>query len=159
MLCPFVVTASSVGFTFVRLQQRALQTAVHKRRFHEMHSDHFCVGGRKDCAAQCELRIGSGAMASAGDSRTVWKEDEIGWTGMESHGTLLGNTSPLMRAYRRRGSSSHNLEGSGADEEKKSLEKKRSRFARKLLDALHREAFRTAERFKKTEKIREYPAD
>ena len=59
----------------------------------------------------------------------------------------------------RRGSSSHNLEGSGADEEKKSLEKKRSRFARKLLDALHREAFRTAERFKKTEKIREYPAD
>ena len=83
-------------------------------------------------------------MAGAGDSRSFWKDDEIvvdrdgipHFSGMYPH---------LMREYRRRVLFAYgNLEGSGDDEEKekKSLAKKRSRFARKLLDALHGEAFR-----------------
>ncbi|CAE6960692.1 unnamed protein product [Symbiodinium sp. CCMP2592] len=86
-------------------------------------------------------------MASAGDSRAFWKDEEIvvdrdgipHYTGAHPH---------LMRGYRPRVLFAYsNLEGSGDDEakEKKSLEKKRSRFARKLLDALHGEAFRTCQ--------------
>ena len=71
-----------------------------------------------------------------------------------------GAAPQLMREYRRRVLFAYsNLEGSGDDEEKerKSLaKKKKKRFGRKLLDALHGEAFRACQDLMlETEKLQE----
>ena len=90
----------------------------------------------------------SKAMALTGGSRDFWRDDEI-VVDRDGIPHYTGAAPQLMREYRRRVLFAYsNLEGSGDDEEKerKSLaKKKKKRFRRKLLDALHGEAFRACQ--------------
>ncbi|CAE7814668.1 GIP [Symbiodinium sp. CCMP2456] len=86
-------------------------------------------------------------MAVNGGSRDYWRDDEI-VVDRDGIPHFTGAAPQLMREYRRRVLFAfNNLEGSGDDEEKerKSLAKKKKRFGRKLLDALHGEAFRACQ--------------
>ncbi|CAE7262427.1 RE1, partial [Symbiodinium necroappetens] len=81
-------------------------------------------------------------------SRDFWRDDEI-VVDRDGIPHYTGAAPQLMREYRRRVLFAYsNLEGSGDDEEKerKSLaKKKKKKFGRKLLDALHGEAFRACQ--------------
>ena len=86
-------------------------------------------------------------MASDGKQPFPWRDDEI-CVDRDGIPHYSGTKPELMKEYRRRVLFAYaNLEGSGDEEakEKKSLERKQSRFAKKLIDALHGEAWRACE--------------
>ena len=81
------------------------------------------------------------------ESKQFWRDDEI-VVDRDGIPHFTGAKPELMKEYRRRVLFAYNtLEGSGDDEakEKRSLEKKRGRFAKKLLDALHGEAWKSCQ--------------
>ena len=90
------------------------------------------------------------------DSRPFWRDDQIV---VDKDGVphYTGSRPELMKDYRRRVLFAWtNLEGSGDDEakEKKSLEKKQRRFAKRLMDNLHDEAWRVCQDLLTDEKLR-----
>ena len=88
----------------------------------------------------------SDAMA-AGGSQPYFKDDEI-VVDRDGIPHFTGAQPSLMREYRQRVLFAYqNLEGDGKDEaeETRDLNKKKQRFAKKLLDALHGEAYKACE--------------
>ena len=86
-------------------------------------------------------------MGSEAAGRSFWRDDEIV---VDKDGVphYTGVQPGLMREYRKRVLFAYSsLEGSGDDEEKekKSLLKKQCRFAKKLIDGLHGEAWRACQ--------------
>ena len=82
---------------------------------------------------------------AASDAKPFWKDDEIA-VDRDGIPRFTGAKPELMKEYRRRVLFAYNnLEGSGDDEAKeaRSLKKKKARFAKRLLDALHGEAWRS----------------
>jgi len=83
----------------------------------------------------------------ATDSRPFFRDDEI-ITDRDGIPHYTGKFPHLMREYRRRVLFAFaNLEGEGdtAEKEAKDLQRKKQRFAKRLLDALHGEAFKACE--------------
>ena len=115
----------------------------------------------------CAFRTGSrswqgpassfAAMASS-DFKTLYRDDEV-LVDRDGIPHFSGADPGLMREYRRRVLFAYaNLEGEGDDaaKEARDLQKKQSRFAKKLLDALHGEAWKCCqELLDQTEKLRE----
>ena len=112
----------------------------------------FC-GGKASSA----LRTGSGAgdqcrlpramASSVGDHRPFWRDDEV-VVDKDGIPHYSGAVPGLMTEYRRRVLFAYdNLEGDGdtPEKEKKDLEKRQSRFAKKLLDSLHGEAWKACQ--------------
>ena len=88
-----------------------------------------------------------GALAMATGAPTFWRDDEIV---VDKDGTphYTGKYPHLMKEYRRRVLFAYNmLDGEGGTEEKerKDLARKQARFAKRLLDCLHGEAWRTCQ--------------
>ena len=86
-------------------------------------------------------------MASEASSRGFWRDDEI-VVDKDGIPHYTGAQPGLMREYRKRVLFAfQSLEGSGDDDEKekRSLKKKQSRFAKKLIDGLHGEAWRACQ--------------
>eukprot|EP00439_Symbiodinium_sp_Y106_P054517 s748_g7.t1 len=86
-------------------------------------------------------------MATETTGRGFWRDDEI-VVDKDGIPHYTGVQPGLMREYRKRVLFAYSsLEGSGDDEEKekKSLAKKQSRFAKKLIDGLHGEAWRACQ--------------
>lgn len=86
-------------------------------------------------------------MASNDHGRSWYRDDEI-IVDKDGVPHYTGAMLELMREYRRRVLFAYNnLEGEGDDETKEAgdLEKKQRRFAKKLVDALHGEAWRSCE--------------
>ena len=86
-------------------------------------------------------------MASNDHGRSWYRDDEI-IVDKDGVPHYTGAMPELMREYRRRVLFAYNnLEGEGDDETKEArdLEKKQRRFAKKLVDALHGEAWRSCE--------------
>ncbi|CAE7262954.1 GIP [Symbiodinium sp. CCMP2456] len=86
-------------------------------------------------------------MASETAGRGFWRDDEI-VVDKDGIPHYTGAQPGLMREYRKRVLFAYqSLEGSGDDEEKekKSLQKKQTRFAKKLVDGLHGEAWRACQ--------------
>ena len=84
-------------------------------------------------------------MSSSG--APFWKDDEI-VVDRDGIPHYTGAQPMLMKEYRRRALFAYNtLEGEGDTEakEQKDLEKKQRRFGKKLLDALHGEAWRACQ--------------
>ena len=83
---------------------------------------------------------------AASDSKPFWKDDEIA-VDRDGIPHFTGAKPELVKEYRRRVLFAYNLEGSGDDEAKeaRSLRKKKARFAKRLLDALHGEAWRSCQ--------------
>ena len=82
-----------------------------------------------------------------GGGKPFWKDDEI-VCDKDGVPHYTGRYPSLMKEYRRRVLFCfNNLEGDGKDatEEARDLEKKKARFAKKLLDALHGEAWRACQ--------------
>eukprot|EP00435_Cladocopium_sp_Y103_P033927 s248_g8.t1 len=97
-------------------------------------------------------------MASAAGSQPFYKDEEI-VVDRDGIPHFTGAVPSLMREYRQRVLFAfNNLEGDGKDEakEQRDLQKKKQRFAKKLLDALHGEAFKACEELmSQHEKLRE----
>ena len=114
------------------------------------------------CFARFALVVGAGTssasvMASGDHGRSWYRDDEVV---VDNSGIphYTGAMPELMREYRRRVLFAYtNLEGEGDDpaKEAKDLEKKQCRFAKKLVDALHGEAWRACEELLTEPKLRE----
>ena len=96
-------------------------------------------------------------MASGDHGRSWYRDDEVV---VDNSGIphYTGAMPELMREYRRRVLFAYtNLEGEGDDaaKEARDLEKKQCRFAKKLVDALHGEAWRACEELLTEPKLRE----
>ena len=79
------------------------------------------------------------------DNKQFCRDDVVDRDGIPH---FTGARPELMKEYRRRVLFAYNtLEGNGDDEtkEKRSLEKKRGRFAKRLLDGLHGEAWKACQ--------------
>ena len=90
---------------------------------------------------------GAGACAAMADSKVFWRDDEI-VVDRDGVPHFTGQKPELMKEYRRRVLFAfNNLEGSGDDETKeaRSLKKKKARFAKRLIDSLHGEAWRACQ--------------
>ena len=90
------------------------------------------------------------------DTRPFWRDDQI-VVDKDGIPHYTGSRPELMKDYRRRVLFAwNNLEGSGDDEEKekKSLAKKQRRFAKRLMDNLHDEAWRVCQDLLTSEKLR-----
>lgn len=103
------------------------------------------------CIAKRPLRafalVAEPVIAMATDSRPFFRDDEI-ITDRDGIPHYTGKFPHLMREYRRRVLFAFaNLEGEGdtAEKEAKDLQRKKQRFAKRLLDALHGEAFKACE--------------
>lgn len=123
--------------------------------FHHNASFVFCaVKQFVLCSArfQVQLRTGSGAFAMAASlqqsaTAAFWRDDQIV---LDRDGIphYTGAQPGLMREYRKRVLFAFNtLEGEGDTEEKekRDLLKRQKRFAHKLLNALHGEAWRACQ--------------
>ncbi|CAJ1341756.1 unnamed protein product [Effrenium voratum] len=103
---------------------------------------------RQKSSAQpvCDFALVACAMAES-RSAAFWRDDEI-VTDRSGIPHCTGANPALMKEYRRRVLFAFNsLEGDGEDEakEKRDLDKKKARFGRQLLEALHGEAWRICE--------------
>ena len=112
----------------------------------------------------CALRTGSvsrhkaGSDMATGDLARSWYRDDEIVVDKDGIPHFTGVMPELMREYRRRVLFAYtNLEGEGDDaaKEAKDMAKKQCRFAKKLVDALHGEAWRACEDLLTEPKLKE----
>ena len=116
--------------------------------FHDIYFFVFAFEEKAASLRSLAFRLVARSLAMAdGGGKPFWKDDEI-VCDKDGVPHYTGRYPSLMKEYRRRVLFCfNNLEGDGKDatEEARDLEKKKARFAKKLLDALHGEAWRACQ--------------